>query len=133
MKYLLDTNICIYIIKRKPLQVWQRFQRMSPKDVGISVITVAELNYGVYKSQRQTENKLALDKFLLPLQIIPFDEKSTVIYGQIRAALEKQGRIIGGMDLLIAAQAISLNVTLVTNNVDEFARIPELLMENWLR
>ena len=132
MKFLLDTDICIYIIKRKPLNVWQKFQGLPLGDVGVSSITVAELQYGVYKSQYQERNKAALNQFLLPLEIIAFDNNATEVYGKIRAGLERKGQVIGGMDMLIAAQAISLGVTLVTNNSDEFSRIPDLVTENWL-
>ena len=132
MRFLLDTDICIYIIKRKPLKVWQKFQGLPLGDVGVSSITVAELQYGVYKSQYQKKNKAALNQFLLPLEIAPFDTNATAIYGKIRAALETKGQVIGGMDMLIAAQAIALGLTLVTNNSDEFSRIPDLVIENWV-
>lgn len=131
MNFWLDTNICIYIIKKKPRQVRDKFQTLSLGEMGVSSITVAELEYGVYKSQQPDKNKLALEQFLLPLEIIPFDEKSTTIYGKIRTRLEKQGQVIGSMDMLIASQALALNLVLVTNNVKEFARIPELIIENW--
>lgn len=90
------------------------------------------MEYGVYKSQQPTKNKKALEQFLLPLEIISFSKNSTAIYGQIRSNLEKQGNIIGAMDMLIASQALALNLILVTNNVKEFARIPELVIENWV-
>ncbi|MGB6296643.1 MAG: type II toxin-antitoxin system VapC family toxin [Rivularia sp. (in: cyanobacteria)] len=132
MKFLLDTNTCIYIIKNKPPQVLQKFQTLNISDIGISSITVAELEYGVYKSQRQEKNKLALTQFLIPLEIVSFDEISTQLYGQIRAELEKKGTVIGAMDMLIASQAMSLGLTLVTNNIKEFSRIPGLVLENWV-
>lgn len=132
MQFLLDTNICIYIIKRKPQQVLNRFQTLNISDVGVSSITVAELEYGAYKSQRIEQNRVALNQFLIPLEVLPFDEQSTQIYGNLRAALERQGNIIGAMDLLIAAQAKSLGLTLVTNNISEFSRIPDLNLQNWV-
>jgi tRNA(fMet)-specific endonuclease VapC len=132
MQFLLDTNICIYIIKKRPPEVWQKFQTLLPGDVGISSITVAELEYGVYKSQNPEKNQLALNQFLIPLEIIPFEEKHTLVYGEIRANLEQQGKIIGALDLLIAAQALAMKVVLVTNNMKEFNRIPNLMVENWL-
>ncbi len=132
MKFLLDTNTCIYIIKNKPPQVLQKFQTFNVSDIGISSITVAELEYGVYKSQRQQKNKLALTQFLILLEIVPFDETSTQLYGQIRAELERKGTVIGAMDMLIASQAMSLGLTLVTNNIKEFSRIPGLVLENWV-
>ena len=133
MRFLLDTNICIYIIKQKPPKVFEKFQMLNPLDVGVSSITVAELEYGAYKSQRQEQNRAALSQFLIPLEILPFDERATQTYGQIRAELERRGTIIGSMDMLIASQAISLGLTLVTNNVRELSQIPGLTLENWVK
>jgi tRNA(fMet)-specific endonuclease VapC len=132
MQYLLDTNICIYLIKQKPEKVISKFQTLSITDIGISSITVAELEYGVYKSQQQQKNKNALIQFLLPLEIVEFSQDAAVIYGIIRSDLESKGLVIGQMDMLIAAHAMSLGVTLVTNNIREFSRIPNLLLENWV-
>ena len=132
MKFLLDTNICIYIIKRKPKRVFERFQSLNPSDLGISSITVAELEYGAYKSQRLEKNRTALNQFLLALEILPFDQRSTQVYGQLRAMLERQGTVIGAMDMLIAAQAQALGLILVTNNVNEFSRIQNLVIQNWV-
>ena len=132
MRFLLDTNICIYIIKRKPQKVFDKFQTIEIFDIGISSVTIAELEYGVYKSQRQEQNRAALIQFLITLPVVPFDRRSTQTYGQIRAELERQGIVVGPMDLLIASQAISLGLTLVTNNVRELSRIPGLTLENWV-
>ncbi|MBW4689815.1 MAG: type II toxin-antitoxin system VapC family toxin [Komarekiella atlantica HA4396-MV6] len=132
MLYLLDTNICIYLIKQKPQKVLDRFQTLNIPDVGISSITVAELEYGVAKSEQQEKNRAALLQFLLPLEIVEFNQASAMIYGSIRSDLESRGLIIGAMDMLIASHALSLGVTLVTNNVREFSRIPTLLLENWV-
>jgi tRNA(fMet)-specific endonuclease VapC len=132
MRFLLDTNICIYIIKNKPPQVLNKFKKLDISDVGISSITVAELEYGVYKSQRQEQNRVALSQFLISLEILPYDERATQIYGRIRAELEFQGIVIGSMDMLIASQAISLGLILVTNNIRELSRIPGLVLENWV-
>ncbi|MDY6940595.1 MAG: type II toxin-antitoxin system VapC family toxin [Cyanobacteriota bacterium] len=132
MKFLLDTNICIYIIKQKPPKVFDRFRELSPTDIGISSITIAELEYSAYKSQRLAQNRSALMQFLIPLEIVPFDERATQTYGQIRAELEKTGIVIGSMDMLITSQAIALELTLVTNNVQELSRIPGLTWENWV-
>ena len=132
MRYLLDTNICIYLIKQKPQKVLDKFQTLSISDVGISSITVAELEYGVAKSQQQQKNRTALLQFLLPLEIVEFNQASAIIYGSIRSNLEIRGLIIGAMDMLIASHALSLGVTLITNNVREFSRIPTLLLENWV-
>ena len=132
MRYLLDTNICIYLIKKKPQRAIEKFNTCTVGEVGISSITVAELQYGVQKSQYPTENQRALMQFLAPLIITDFDEKAAVAYGRVRATLEAQGRPIGSLDTLIAAHAISLEATLVTNNVKEFSRVPELRLENWM-
>jgi tRNA(fMet)-specific endonuclease VapC len=132
MKFLLDTNICIYIIKQKPLKVLQKFNTYQVGDIGISVITMAELEFGVQKSQFPTKNQQALAQFLLPLEIVDFDRTAAATYGNIRAVLEKQGTPIGSLDTLIAAHALSLQVTLITNNVKEFGRLPNLKLDNWV-
>jgi tRNA(fMet)-specific endonuclease VapC len=131
MKYMLDTNICIYLIKQKPPQLLRKFAELSFGDVGVSVITVAELQYGVQKSQYPEQNQQALGQLLIPLTIVDFDPYAAVAYGAIRAALERQGTPIGSLDTLIAAHAQSLDVTLVTNNVREFSRVPDLKVVNW--
>ena len=132
MRYLLDTNICIYVIKRRPPQVLARFQRCAVGDIGLSTVTLAELEYGVAKSQEPARNHAALAAFTLPLEILPFDAPAAAAYGPIRATLERQGTPIGAMDLLIAAHARSLGVILVTNNVREFGRVPGLQVDNWV-
>ena len=131
-KYLLDTNICIYIIKKKPLQVIQKLQSLDISDVAISSITLSELEYGVSKSAAVEKNKLALTQFLAPIETIDFDDKSAEVYGRIRAHLEKRGTPIGPLDTLIGAHALSLGYTLVTNNTKEFERIPDIELENWI-
>lgn len=133
MNFLLDTNICIYIIKQKPPEVLQKFQTYNVGDIGISSISVAELEFGVYKSQFPEKNQQALEQFLLPLKIVDFDAGAANMYGNIRAILEKQGTPIGSLDTLIAAHALSLGITLITNNVKEFSRVPNLKLENWVR
>ncbi|MGK7899238.1 MAG: type II toxin-antitoxin system VapC family toxin [Xenococcus sp. (in: cyanobacteria)] len=132
MKFLLDTNICIYIIKRKPREVLQKFTTYQVGDIGVSSITVAELEFGVQKSQFPARNQQALTQFLLPLKIVDFDRAAAIVYGDIRVTLEKQGTPIGSLDTLIAAHAISLDVILVTNNVKEFNRVSNLELENWV-
>ena len=132
MKYLLDTNICIYIIKQNPKNVLARFDALQIGDVAISSVTLAELSYGVEKSQHDVKNRAALEEFILPLELVLFDKEATNHYGKIRAFLEKQGTLIGPLDLMIAAHALSLNLTLVTNNTKEFARVPHLKLENWV-
>lgn len=132
MRFLLDTNICIYLIKQKPPSVLVKFRALEPGDVGLSSITAAELHYGVEKSQFPDKNRQALNEFMLPLEMAPFNEKAAAIYGRIRTRLEQRGRMIGSYDMLIAAHAISLEATLVTNNVKEFSRIPGLKVSNWV-
>ena len=131
MKVMLDTNICIYVIKQKPRSVLERFVAFPVGDLGISVITLAELEYGASKSSEPDRNREALEQFVSPLEIAVLDRLATSVYGKIRALLEKRGRPIGSMDLLIAAHALSLNVRLVTNNMREFKRVPGLRVENW--
>ena len=131
MKFLLDTNICIYLIKNKPPSVLRHFQAHPVGEIGISSITVAELQYGVYKSRYVSRNQQALEQFLAPLVVADFDYRAAVVYGQIRAQLEAQGLPIGSLDMLIAAHALSLNLTLVTHNTREFSRIPGLAIADW--
>ena len=131
MKYLLDTNICIYIIKKKPESVIKRFKTLRPGSLAISTITVAELYYGAVKSLRPDENMIALQEFISPLEVLDFSTEDALVYGKIRTALERKGKIIGAMDLLIAAIAKSRELILITNNIKEFARVPELVIENW--
>ena len=133
MKYLLDTNICIYIINERPEKVLQKFEQYPVSDFGISSITHAELQYGVKKSTNTNTNQVALDEFLLPLTILPFHGKKLVTcYGEIRTSLESKGKTIGPLDMLIAAHALSLDLTIISNNIKEFSRIPNLNCENWI-
>lgn len=132
MIYLLDTNICIYLIKRRPPQVLERFRRCAVGDIGLSTVTLAELQYGVAKSQFPAQNQQALDAFTLPLEVVAFDAVAAAAYGPVRATLERQGTPIGALDCLIAAHALSLGVTLMTNNSREFSRVPDLRVENWV-
>jgi len=132
MKVLLDTNICIYLIKRRPQEVRQRFERYAVGEVGLSSVTVSELQYGVEKSRRVDQNRTALMQFLLPLVIADFDYEAAVVYGRVRAELERLGTPMGPLDTLIAAHALSLDVTLVTNNEREFSRVSDLRVENWV-
>ena len=132
MIVLLDTNICIYIIRQKPISVLQRFNAYTVGDIGISTVTVAELFVGAQKSQRPAQNQHAVEQFLLPLTIAPFDYDAAVAYGQVRAALDQQGTPIGALDMLIAAHAISLGVRIATNNTREFLRVAGLTVEDWV-
>jgi tRNA(fMet)-specific endonuclease VapC len=129
---MLDTNICIYVIKQRPQSVLQRFNSFFVGEIGISTITLAELEYGASRSVQPEKNRRALEGFISPLEVAPFDRPATEAYGRIRATLEKKGRPIGAMDLLIAAHALSLGVGIVTNNEREFKRVPGLRVENWV-
>ncbi len=133
MEYLLDTNICVYIIKQKPKIVFEKFKKLFVGSIGISSITLAELQFGVKKSSNPEKNKEALEKFITPLEILDFDYSATIEYGIIRADLEKRGIPIGPLDMLIASHARSYKLTLVTNNEKEFTRIPDLKIENWTK
>jgi tRNA(fMet)-specific endonuclease VapC len=132
MRYILDTNMCIYIIKKKPSRVLDRFRIFGVSDIGISTISLSELEYGVAKSTRKEQNREALIEFLAPVEILPFDEIASRHYGEIRAHLEGKEISIGAMDLLIASQARSLMLPLVTNDTRAFKRIPGLQIENWV-
>ena len=127
---LLDTNTCIYIINNRPNNVLEHFKSYKAGEIGISSIAASELAYGVAKSG-SIKNRKALDMFLAPLQILPFDSQCLWFYADLRASLEKKGLSIGPMDSLIAAHALSINGTLVTNNLKEFSRVPQLKLENW--
>jgi tRNA(fMet)-specific endonuclease VapC len=132
MKVMLDTNTCIAIIRRKMPQVLKRFSAYRVGEIGISWVTLAELEYGVAKSQHQERNQAALDEFVLPLEIADFDRDAARAYGQIRVALEQKKTPIGALDMMIGAHALVLGVTLATNNTREFSRIKGLALINWL-
>ncbi|MBW2364254.1 MAG: type II toxin-antitoxin system VapC family toxin [Deltaproteobacteria bacterium] len=132
MHYLLDSNICIYLIKNRPAEVLERFRQHSPQDAAISIITLFELQYGVQKSQYRQRSEGALAKFLLPLKLINLDRSSVLEAAAIRIQLEKKGTPIGPYDLLIAGLAKSRDMILVTNNTKEFERVVGLHMENWV-
>jgi tRNA(fMet)-specific endonuclease VapC len=130
--YLLDTNICIYIIKKKPAAVLKKLKIKSKNDIYISSITVAELEYGAAKSAYPEKNKISLIEFLSIFNILNFDDNDAVEFGMIKADLTKKGKITGPMDLLISAQAKSKKLILVTNNVKEFKRVIDIKIENWV-
>jgi tRNA(fMet)-specific endonuclease VapC len=132
ISYMLDTNICIYVIKQKPENVINRFRQFPISSLAISSITLSELEYGVMKSSKTDQNKFALSQFVAALEIFPYGSDAAQYYGILRAFLEKQGNPIGSLDMLIAAHALSVNCTLVTNNEKEFSRIPGLRIENWI-
>lgn len=131
LRCLLDANMCIYLIRQRSPEVLRRFEEFEVGEIGVSVITVSELRYGVEKSKRPEQNRQALERFLLPLEVVRFSLEATISYGRIRAALEKHGAPIGPLDTLIAAHALSLGTTLVTNNTREFERVPNLQIEDW--
>ncbi len=129
---MLDTNICIYIIKNRPQSVKEKFLEFKIGELCLSSITVSELFFGAYKSNYVEKNIKAIESFLIPLEIVNFDYRASNEYGKIGASLEKQGRIIGNMDMQIAAHAKSLNLILVTNNTKEFQRVDDLKLDNWV-
>lgn len=131
MMYLLDTNICIYVINHKPQQVFERFRQYQLGELAVSSITASELAFGVEKSGSE-RNKQALKKFLSPLEILPYDEQVIWHYAQLRHDLQSKGQTIGSLDMLIAAHALALDVVLVTNNTKEFERIERLKLESWV-
>jgi tRNA(fMet)-specific endonuclease VapC len=132
IEYMLDTNICIYIIKRKPAEVIDRLQHIPVSRVGVSSITLSELLDGVAKSSKPEKNQLALAQFLAPMDILSYDDEAAEHYGRLRAFLEKEGTLIGSLDMLIAAHARAINCILVTNNEREFGRVPNLRIDNWV-
>jgi tRNA(fMet)-specific endonuclease VapC len=131
VKYLLDTDIFIYLIMRKPMEVLDRIASLVPGEIGISSITFAELRFGAQRSSDPGRNLQKLDETQLPIEIAEFGQGASVEYGRIRAALERAGRPFGPMDMLIAARALALGVPLITNNTGEFSRVPGLRIENW--
>jgi tRNA(fMet)-specific endonuclease VapC len=133
IKYMLDTNICIYIIKKKPENVIARFRQIQVSEIGISSITLSELEYGVMISAKPEQNKLALAQFIAPIETPAYDHVAAQHYGNIRALLDRQGTPIGSLDMLIAAHALSQNSVLITNNESEFKRISNLKIENWAK
>ena len=130
--YLLDTNICIYIIKKKPIEVFERFKQLEIGTLKISSITVAELYFGAYNSQNIEKNIETVKNFLLPFKTVDFDKKASIKYARIKADLRKKGQVIGELDMQIAGIALSNNLVLVTNNEKEFIRVNNLKIENWI-
>ena len=131
IRFMLDTNMVIYIIRHKPESVLEHFQQYDPAEFCISAITLAEMQYGISKSSKPEKNQLALASFLSNIAVLPFEEDAAVEYGDIRSGLEKKGTTIGPNDMLIAAHARALDLTVVTNNTKEFARVPGLKLDNW--
>lgn len=131
VRYLLDTNICIYIAKHNPASVRERFAAHASAELGMSVITLGELRFGAEKSQSRERALAVIERLESLIQVLPLEETAGAHYGQIRAELSARGQIIGGNDLWIAAQARAADLTLVSNNLREFQRIPDLRLENW--
>ena len=130
---MLDTNICIYVIRKKPEKVIRTLQRLRVSDIGISSISLSELEYGAAKSLKPKQNRMALTEFLAPIEILAYDDMAAQQYGEVRTHLEKNGTPIGSLDMLIAAHALSLKCIMVTNNEAEFKRVPRLKIENWTK
>ncbi len=133
MKYMLDTNICIELLRKSNRRILEHIKQYDIGDIGISSITLAELQYGVEKSTKQPQNQNILTAFLADLEVVDFDSNAAIYYGQIRTHLETKGTLVGPMNTLLAAHALALDVTFVTNNKREFKRIKSLKVENWTR
>lgn len=131
MRFVLDTNTCIYALKLKG-RVVERLRDHSPDDLGVTIITVAELWFGAHKSARPAAARREMDGFLEPFEVLPFDREAAEAYARSRLALERMGRPIGERDLLIASIALARGLAVVTHNVSEFGRVPGLKTEDWL-
>jgi len=131
LQYMLDTNICIYVIKSYPPKLREKFNRLA-EQLCISTVTLAELHYGAEKSLRRLENLQAIEHFTARLDVLEFSSKAAAHYGQIRTELERAGKPVGAHDMLIAAHARAEGLIVVTNNTREFARMPGLRVENWM-
>ena len=132
MKYLLDTNICIYLMKNTYPEMTRRFLSMDPSDFCISAITLYELGYGARKSRWGERNREKIMLFLAPFSILPFDDKDAYHAGVVRSHLEERGTMIGPYDVQISAQALARDLTVITHNADEFRRVPGLMTEDWV-
>jgi len=131
MKWMLDTDVCITLIRQQSADLWHRLQAQQVGEIGVSVLTAAELFFGVEKSAQPARNRAALEQFLMPLQLAAFDLAAGTRYGAVRADLERRGQPIGAMDTLIAAHALSLGATVVTHNRRDFGRVSGLRVEDW--
>ena len=129
--YLFDTNICIFAIKRRPVRVLEKIKKNINDGIYVSSLTIAELEYGVSNSQRPDENRMALIEFLSIFEYLNYDDEDAIEYGKLKTYLRKSGSIIGPIDLLLASQALSKSLTMVTNNTKEFMRVPRLVLEDW--
>jgi len=133
MRFMFDTDICIDLIRNRSPKMLRKLKRMRPDEICVSSITLSELEYGVAKSAAPEKNRLALAEFMTPIAIAGYDDRVAPHYGRIRAELEAQGKCIGPLDTMIAAHALALDVTLVTNNEREFRRVAGLTVENWAK
>ncbi len=131
IRYMLDTNMIAYAKNRRPIKVLERLLMHEPSEIAVSSITMAELEFGIQNSSRSEQNRMALMLFMAGISILPFDTNAAMEYGDIRHTLKEQGMLIGGNDLLIAAHARSLGITLVTHNTREFYRVENLRIEDW--
>lgn len=132
MAFLLDTDTCIYVMNSRPPKALERFRQCAVGSISVSEITVSELEFGIANSKNREENRCRLNEFLHPLQVLSYRSPASRFYGELRSRLKNDGQLIGSMDMLIAAQALAENLTLVTNNTKEFTRVPGLRTENWL-
>ncbi len=132
MKYLIDTNICIYLMNHHPPEVLERFRKIGVGEIALSSITVSELHSGAQKSGKIKQNIKRIEEFIYPFDVLAYDEVASKEYGKIRVHLEKKGQVIGPLDMLIAAHALSRDLILITNNTKEFKRVKFLQVENWV-
>jgi tRNA(fMet)-specific endonuclease VapC len=133
MRFMLDSNICIELIRKRDERVLRRMKRRSPEEICVSSVTLSELEYGAAKSVNPEKNRLALAEFMTPLAVAPYDDAVAPVYGRVRTALEKAGTPIGPLDTMIAAHALSLGLTVVTDNEGEFRRVAGLKVQNWAK
>ncbi len=133
MRFMLDTNVCVDLIRKKNDRILRRMKRRNPEELCVSSVTLSELEYGAAKSGNPDRNRLALAEFMTPLAVVPYDDAVAPVYGRVRAALEKAGTPIGPLDMMIAAHALSLGLTVVTDNEREFCRVAGLKVQNWAK
>jgi tRNA(fMet)-specific endonuclease VapC len=133
MGFMLDTNACVELIRNQDARILRRIKRRKPDELSVSSVTLSELEYGAAKSANPEKNRLALAEFMTPLTVLPYDDTVAPVYGRVRAALEKQGTPIGPLDTMIAAHALSLGLTVVTDNEREFRRVSGLRVQNWAK
>ena len=131
MRFMLDTNTCVELIRQRNDRILRKMQRFRPDDLCVSSVTLSELEYGVAKSADPEKNRLALAEFMTPLSVLPYDDAVAPVYGRVRVGLERAGTPIGPLDTLIAAHALSLGLTVVTGNEGEFRRVAGLKVQNW--